>query len=163
MDLWLQIPYALNIASLAPVCLAMFTGRGQGEVFQSAVSSSRGLELLVGTVDLIDEEHSRIGSWVLEGLQKGPFDEVVAGEQRLLAQVGAACLCHSDAEELARVVPFIEGLGCVDALKALKPDEGRVEHLGERLRGLGLADPRLALEEEWLWEAYCAEQRRGKP
>lgn len=50
MDLWLQIPYALNIASLAPVCLAMFTGRGQGEVFQSAASSSRGLERLVGSL-----------------------------------------------------------------------------------------------------------------
>lgn len=50
MDLWLQIPYVLNIAILAPVCLAMFTGRGQGAVFQGAVSASRGLELLVGSL-----------------------------------------------------------------------------------------------------------------
>jgi hypothetical protein len=50
MDLWLQIPYALNIAILTPVCLAMFAGRGQGAVFQSAVSASRGLELLVGSL-----------------------------------------------------------------------------------------------------------------
>lgn len=50
MDLWLQIPYALNIAILTPVCLAIFTGRGQGAVFQGAVSGSRGLELLVGSL-----------------------------------------------------------------------------------------------------------------
>lgn len=50
MDLWLQIPYALNIAILTPVCLAMFTGRGQVAVFQGAVSASRGLELLVGSL-----------------------------------------------------------------------------------------------------------------
>lgn len=50
MDIWLQIPYALNIAILVPVCLAMFTGRGQGAVFQGAVSASHGLELLVASL-----------------------------------------------------------------------------------------------------------------
>lgn len=50
MDIWLQIPYALNIAILVPVCLAMFAGRGEGVVFQGAVASSRGLELLVGSL-----------------------------------------------------------------------------------------------------------------
>ncbi|MDP3492735.1 MAG: hypothetical protein Q8R82_06440 [Hyphomonadaceae bacterium] len=50
MDLWLQIPYALNIAILVPVCFAMFAGRGQLTVFQGAVASSRGLELLVASL-----------------------------------------------------------------------------------------------------------------
>jgi hypothetical protein len=50
MDLWLQIPYALNIAILTPVCLAMSTGRGQGAVLQSAASASRGLERLVASL-----------------------------------------------------------------------------------------------------------------
>ncbi|MFT3722534.1 MAG: hypothetical protein QM773_03020 [Hyphomonadaceae bacterium] len=50
MDIWLQIPFALNIAVLAPVCLAMFAGRGEAIVFQGAVASSRGLELLVGSL-----------------------------------------------------------------------------------------------------------------
>ena len=43
MGLWLQIPYALKIAILTPVCLAMSTVREQGAVFQGAVSASRGL------------------------------------------------------------------------------------------------------------------------
>lgn len=50
MDIWLQIPYALNIAILVPVCLAMFAGRGETVVFQGAVASSRGLDLLVGSL-----------------------------------------------------------------------------------------------------------------
>lgn len=50
MDIWLQIPYALNIAILLPVCLAMFTGRGRDAVFQGAVSASQGLELLVASL-----------------------------------------------------------------------------------------------------------------
>ena len=50
MGLWLQIPYALKIAILTPVCLAMSTVREQGAVFQGAVSASRGLERLVGSL-----------------------------------------------------------------------------------------------------------------
>jgi hypothetical protein len=50
MDFWLQLPYALNIAILIPVCLAMFAGRGEIIVFQGAVSASRGLEFLVASL-----------------------------------------------------------------------------------------------------------------
>jgi len=50
MGLWLQITYALKIAILTPVCLAMSTVREQGAVFQGAVSASRGLERLVGSL-----------------------------------------------------------------------------------------------------------------
>lgn len=46
----LQIPYALNILILAPVCLAMFAGRGTATVFEGKVAASHGLELLVGAL-----------------------------------------------------------------------------------------------------------------
>jgi hypothetical protein len=51
-ELWLRIPYALNIAILVPVCWAMFSGRGEALVFQGAVATSAapGLELLVGSL-----------------------------------------------------------------------------------------------------------------
>lgn len=49
-DLWLRIPYALNILILAPVCWALFAGAGRAGVFQNAVEGSRGLELLVGSL-----------------------------------------------------------------------------------------------------------------
>jgi hypothetical protein len=48
MDLWVQIPYALNIAILVPVCLAMFTGQGPVAVFLGMVQPSRGRGHLVG-------------------------------------------------------------------------------------------------------------------
>ena len=50
MDVFLQIPYALNILILAPVCVAMFTGRGPSLVFQGAAENSWALELLVGSL-----------------------------------------------------------------------------------------------------------------
>ncbi|MBI1360084.1 MAG: hypothetical protein GC155_07345 [Alphaproteobacteria bacterium] len=50
MNIWLQIPYVINIAILVPVCMLMFSQRGPRVVFQDAVASSRGLELLVGAL-----------------------------------------------------------------------------------------------------------------
>lgn len=44
----LQIPYALNILILVPVCIGMFSGRGALTVFQGKVAASAGLEWLVG-------------------------------------------------------------------------------------------------------------------
>jgi hypothetical protein len=49
-DLWLRIPFALNILILAPVCWAMFSNRGAHLIFQGAVASSPGLERLIGSV-----------------------------------------------------------------------------------------------------------------
>ncbi len=51
-ELWLRIPYALNIAILLPVCWAMFSGKGESLVFQGAIATSAapGLELLVGSL-----------------------------------------------------------------------------------------------------------------
>src|SRR5262245_53095838 len=46
----------------------------------------------------------------------------------------------------------------VEALVALQADEPRAEDLGERLRGLGLADSRLALEQERLLEPEREEE-----
>ena len=117
------------------------------------------LEFLVGAIDLVDEEYRRVRARVLERLEEGSLDEVLAGEQRLLAQAGALRLGNANPEELARVVPFVERLGGVDALEALEADERGVEQFGERLGRLGLADPGLALEQERLGEAHGAEQR----
>ena len=65
-------------------------------------------------------------------------------------------------EQLARVVPFIDGVSEVDAFVALQPDEPRAEHVGHDLRGLSLADARLALDEERLFELQGKEYRRGE-
>ena len=45
---------------------------------------------------------------------------------------------------------------------ALQPDQRRVEHRRKRLRRLGLADARLALEQQRLRQAQAEEHRRGQ-
>lgn len=47
---FLRIAYTANILILVPVCWAMFFGRGTETVFQSAVTDSDGLRLLVGSL-----------------------------------------------------------------------------------------------------------------
>ena len=70
------------------------------------------LELLVGAVDLVDEEHGRARARVLERLQERPLRRGTRGaEQRLLLEVRAPRLREPDAEQLARVVPLVERLG----------------------------------------------------
>ncbi len=120
------------------------------------------LELLVGAVDLVDQQHGRTRPGVLECGQQRPADEVVGPEQRLLGEVVAPRLGQPDPEQLSRVVPLVQRLGGVDPLEALQPDQRRVEQLGQRLGGLRLADPRLALEQQRLRQSYGAEQR-GRP
>ena len=80
----------------------------------------------------------------------GRRDQVVRAEQVLLAQRLAARVGQPDAEQLAGVVPLVERLGRVDPLVALQADQRRVEHGRERLGRLGLADARLALEQQRL-------------
>ena len=60
----------------------------------------------------------------------------------------AACLAQPDLEHLARVVPLVDRGRDVEALVALEPDEPAAEHRREDLGDLGLADARLALEQD---------------
>jgi hypothetical protein len=100
-----------------------------------------GLEVVVGAVELVDEQHGRERSRVRERLQQGPSQEVLLGEQVVLAQVVAAGLGEPDPQELAGVVPLVQRLGDVDALVALQAQQRRAERGRERLGRLGLPTP----------------------
>ena len=89
--------------------------------------------------------------------EQWPADQVLRAEQVLLARARSPRLGEADREQLARVVPLVERLGSVDPLVALQADQRGVEHLRQRLRGLGLADAGLALEQQRLGKA----ERRG--
>ena len=113
-----------------------------------------GLELVVGAVDLVDEQHGRYRRTRLDRAQQRPADEeaplvevgleVVAGAAvRLAADLGGA-----QVEQLAGVVPVVDGLGGVDALVALQADQLATGPRRQDLGHLGLADARLALEEQ---------------
>jgi hypothetical protein len=86
---------------------------------------------------------------VLERLEQRPAQQEPAREE--LALVNTA-LGGAQREQLARVVPVVERLMDVDALVALQADEPRAGGGGERLGDLGLADARLALDQQGLAE-----------
>jgi hypothetical protein len=120
------------------------------------------LELLIGLVDLVDQQH--------DGLLGGDRVHQRPREQKLLAEdvvlhlvpAGAPAL-GLDAQQLLAVVPLIQGLGLVEALVALEPDEPSVEDLRQRLGELGLADTRRTLDEDRLAELVCEEgDERGR-
>src|SRR3954447_21686916 len=124
------------------------------------------LELVVGTVDLVDEQHRRHRAVVLERLQERPAHQKLPGVE-LVLEAGpvlghAKGLCRADVQELPRVVPLVDRLVHVYALVALEPDERRFEDAREYLRHLRLADPGLAFQEERAAELEGEEDRGGQ-
>ena len=103
---------------------------------------------------------SSISSTTCSGLStassSGRPDQELGPEQLLLAH--RPFLRGADVQELARVVPLVDGVRDVEALVALEADQPRAEHAGERLGRLGLPDARLALEQHRLLER----ERRGR-
>ena len=97
---------------------------------------------------------------VADRAQQRPRDEELLGEQLLLGDLGTGRLRGADPQQLPRVVPLIERLRGIDPLVALQANQLRAQRFGQRLGRLGLADPRLALEQEGLGQAQGEEERR---
>ena len=88
---------------------------------------------------------------VRQRLQQRPPDQELFPEQLAggLVTVDDAGRFHQpDFEELARVVPLVDGLADVEPLVALQPDQVGPEPGGEHLGDLCLADTRFTLEEK---------------
>ena len=103
-----------------------------------------GLELVVGAVDLVDQQHRRLRVVVVDRVQQRPALEELRAEQlvqALLAAAGLGGLERADVEQLPGVVPVVEGVRDVDALVALEADQAGAEDVGHHLGELGLADP----------------------
>src|SRR3954452_14437876 len=118
------------------------------------------LELLVGLVDLVDQQHY--------GLVLRDRLEQRSGEQDLLAEdvvldglpagVGGLGL---DAQELLAVVPLVQRLGLVETLVALEPDQLAAGGARQSLGQLRLADARRPLHEHGLAE-LAGEERHER-
>ena len=111
------------------------------------------LELVVGAVDLVDQQHDGLRGIGFERLQQRPAQQEAPAEQ--LALVDAA-LGRPQRQQLARVVPVVDRVVQVDPLVALQPDQPRAGRRRQRPRDLGLADAGLALQQQRLLE------RRGQ-
>ena len=82
-----------------------------------------------------------------------------SGPEELLL-VDRALLRGADVQQLARVVPLVDGVGDVQPLVALKADQPGPAGAGQRLGQLGLADARLALQEQGLLDRQRQEDGR---
>ena len=109
-----------------------------------------GLELLIGAVDLVDEQDRGLAVGGLEGLEQRPPQQE-RGREDVVGPSGiepALRLEQPDLQHLTRVVPLVDRGADVEALVALQADEPRAEGVREHLGQLGLADARLTLEED---------------
>src|SRR5215813_13206122 len=120
-----------------------------------------GLEFLVGAVDLVDQQHRRLVA--ADRGEERALEQIALREDVLLDRVGvlADSLARLDGEQLALVIPLVEGGVLVEALVALQADQLGAVHARKRLGDLGLADPGLALEQQRALEEFHQPQRGG--
>ncbi len=129
---------------------------GDGHLEVGEHFEQEGLELLVGPVELVDQQHRRARGVRLQRLQQRALDEEAIGKNVAGNPLAVGCafgLRQPDGDHLRRVVPFVHGGSDVEALVTLQPDQARVERARERLCRLRLADAGLALEQQRLAEA----------
>jgi hypothetical protein len=99
---------------------------------------------------------------LLQGLQQRPAQQEAAREQLGRGGLTAAALGGAQRQQLALPVPVVQRLMDVDALVALQADQASARRRGQRLGDLGLADARLALQQQRLAERGGQEDRDGQ-
>ncbi len=105
------------------------------------------LELVVGPVDLVDQQHGA-GARPQRPQQRSLHQEARVEDLLDSAVVsGRPLRQRPQVQQLAGVVPLVEGLAGVDALVALEADELDAEGRRHRLGHLGLAHSGLTLEQ----------------
>src|SRR6266540_4833884 len=119
------------------------------------------LKLLIRTVDLVDQQDRRLGLGA-DRAQQRPLEEerVAEDEALLLLRVTRGALLDLDPQHLLWIVPLVEGRVDVEAFVALQADQFSVEGCGQNFGDLGLPDPGLSLDEDWLLQLH-GQERRG--
>ena len=110
------------------------------------------LELLVGLVDLVDQQDHRLG--VGDRAHQGALEQELRSED-LTHRRGAGITLGGrgsglDLEELLAIVPLVQCLGLVQSFVALEPDQLAAGGTGEGLGQLGLADAGRPFDEDRL-------------
>ena len=124
-------------------------------------------ELLVGAIDLVDQQDGRTRARRIDRLQQRPLDEKRFAVELAVARLSRSSACgrveDPQLEQLARVVPFVERVADVEAFVALQANQIGVERGGDRGGQRGLADARLALEKQRSFQAQREKQRNREP
>ena len=96
------------------------------------------LELLVGLVDLVDQQDDRLGRG--DRRHQRTLEQELLAEDVLLDRVPAGPIgLGLDPQQLLAVVPLVQRLGLVETLVALQAHERPLEEPRQRLGELGLA------------------------
>ena len=104
------------------------------------------LELVVGAVDLVDQQHRR--RVAADRGQQRPFQQVFFRKNLILDGIGILAAMRLDREQLPLVIPFIERGRLIQPLVALQADQLGRMRCGKGLGDLGFADARFALEQQ---------------
>ncbi len=119
------------------------------------------LELLVGLVDLVDQQHHWLGAG--DRLHQRALEQELLVEDVAVDVLPAVLAAGLDPQQLLAVVPLVQRLGLVEPLVALQADQLAPGGARERLGQLGLADPRRTLDQDRLLKPLGEEgdQRGG--
>ena len=138
---------------------------GNGDLKVGQQLEQEPLELFVRAIQLVDQQNRGSISSARQGLEQRTLDQELFAEELLggrPAVDGASRLHQPDFEELPRIVPLVHGVADIEAFVALQPYEVDVEARREHLCDVGLADARLALEEERALQLEGEINRRGQ-
>src|SRR4029077_2242430 len=101
----------------------------------------------------------------LQRLQQRPLDQEALGENVVrepLAIDMAFVVREADRDHLLGLLPLVDRVRNVEPLVALQADQPAAERLREHLGDFGLADTRLAFEEQRTSHAQCEKQHGRK-
>jgi len=134
-----------------------------------------GLELGVGLVDFVDQQHAAL--FLVQGLvQRARLQKMFAEKQVVvrvqpvhgfgqalsaLHHLAELVLEQLGVEQLLAVFPFVQRLGFVQAFVALHADQRHVEDFGHALGELGLAHAGRAFDQDGLFELKAQIDRGG--
>ena len=124
-------------------------GNGDRELRQQLQQVA--LELLVGAVNLVDEQHWRPSRRAAQRPQQRPANEIGLAEELLAGAVaidGVGGLQQPHLEQLAGVVPLVDRVVDVQPFVALEADQLGAQRRRQRPGDRGLADAGFALEEQ---------------
>jgi hypothetical protein len=123
------------------------------------------LQLLIGAIDLIDQQDGSLGMGGIDRLQQWPLEQELFGKEivaHALPALAPGRLHRAQKQHLARVIPFVDGGGRVETLVALQADQRRFQQVSQDLGDFRLADARLAFQEERLAEFEGQEEGGGQ-